>query len=251
MKSIRCGRGFGDSLYLQAAVRHLLMHGGLRMRVASDWPDVWRPLGERVEVIPFTRRVDIVAHYVMGKKRLDTTQFEDVCQRAGIDGPAELRLDWTMTNPRLADEVTSGGRPVLIVQMPRTPMGRTDGFGRTLLPDCRAIQALIDRDGSASKVVQIGAGRPLFDLRGIDLDLANRTTVAETIDAVSVADRCLGYVSFLVPLAESLDKPATFVWSRRGLNDGQPFIASITPRKVLHKASSRAVIDEEVLLDVR
>ena len=249
MKSIRCGRGFGDSLYLQAAVRHLLLTGGLRMRVASDWPDVWRPLGDRVEVIPFTRRVDIVAHYVMGKKRLDTTQFEDVCQRAGAEG-ADLRLDWAVPTPRLVDEVASGGRPVLIVQMPRTPMGRTDGFGKTLLPDCRAIQALIDRDGGASKVVQVGAGRPLFDLRGIDLDLANRTTVAETIDAVSVADRCLGYVSFLVPLAESLDKPATFVWSRRGLNDGQPFISSITPRKVLHKASSRAVIDDEVL-DVR
>ena len=247
MKSIRCGRGFGDSLYLQAAVRHLLMRGGLRMRVASDWPDVWRPLGDRVEVIPFTRRVDIVAHYVMGKRRLDTTQFQDVCQRAGIEGDAELRLDWTVTNPALVDEVQKDGRPVLIVQMPRTPMGRTDGFGKTLLPDCRAIQVLIDEARDTHRIVQIGAGQPLFHFRGLDLDLANRTTVAETIDAVSVADRCLGYVSFLVPLAESLDKPATFVWSRRGLDDGQPFISSITPRKVLHKATSRAVIDVEVL----
>ena len=131
--------------------------------------------------------------------------------------------------------------------MPRTPMGRTDGFGKTLLPDCRAIQVLIDEARDTHRIVQIGAGQPLFNFRGLDLDLANRTTVAETIDAVSVADRCLGYVSFLVPLAESLDKPATFVWSQRGLKDGQPFISSITPAKVLHKATSRAVIDVEVL----
>ncbi len=247
MKSIRCGRGLGDSLYLQAVVRHLLLHGGLRMRVASDWPDVFRPLGDRVEVIPFTRRVDIAAHYVARKAIEGTTQFEDCCIRAGIREPAELRLDWTITNEGLAAKVRKLPRPALVVQLPRTPMGRTDGFGRNLLPDCRALQVLIEQHRDTHSIVQIGAGQPLFRLAGIDLDLANRTTVAETIDVAAVADRMLGYVSYMVPLAESLDKSAVFVWSARGLQDARPFIRQITPKKVLHKASSRAVIDVEVL----
>jgi hypothetical protein len=176
-----------------------------------------------------------------------TTQFEDCCIRAGIDAPAELRLDWKAQNAGLVAKVREPGKPVMVVQLPRAPMGRIDGFGKTLLPDCRAIQALIDQARDSHFVVQIGAGQPLFKLRGIDLDLANKTSVAETIDVVSAADRCLGYPSFLVPLAESLDKPALFVWSARGLRDGQPFIRSITPQKLLHKASSQSVVDEEVI----
>lgn len=247
MKSIRCGRGLGDSLYLQSVVRHLLLEGGLSMRVASDYPDVFRPLGDRVHVIPFTRRADVTAHYVVRKHITTTTQFEDCCIRAGIDGPAELKLDWTITNPGLRAKIRETGRPVLVVQMPRSPMGRIDGFGKTLLPDCRALQQLIDEKRDTHYVVQIGAGQPLFKLRGLHLDMANKTTIAELIDIVHAADECLGYPSFLVPLAESLDKPALFVWSARGLRDGNQFIRSITPQKLLHKESSRHVVDEELM----
>ena len=247
MKSIRCGRGLGDSLYLQAVVRHLLLKGGLSMRVASDYPDVFLSLGKRVQVISFTRRVDITAHYVTRKAITTTTQFQDCCIRAGIEEPAELRLDWTITNPGLHAKIRETGKPVLVVQMPRSPMGRTDGFGKTLLPDCRALQLLLDQHRDTHHLVQIGAGQPLFRLRGLHHDMANKTSVAELIDIVHAADECLGYPSFLVPLAESLGKPALFVWSARGLRDGQQFIRAITPQKLLHKASSRCVVDEEVL----
>lgn len=242
MKSIRCGRGLGDSLYLQAVVRHLIKRDGLRMRVKSDYPDVFRPLGDRVEVVPFDRRVDIIAHYSVRKGVEGTTQFQDCCIAAGIKEPVELALDWSVTNAALVASL--GSRPILVVQLPRTPMGRTDGFGASLLPDCRVIQRFIDEAKPTHTIVQIGAGTPLFRFAGIDVDLANKTTVAEAIDAVSAADRCLGYPSFLVPLAESLNKPALFVWSSRGLRDGQMFVRRITPQKVLHKATSRHVVDE-------
>lgn len=248
MKSIRCGRGLGDSLYLQSVVRHMLLHGGLSMQVASDYPDVFLPLGRRVRVVPFTRSVDITAHYVTRKAIVGTTQFQDCCIRAGIEEPAELRLDWTVTNQGLVDKIIrSSGRPVLVVQMPRAPMGRTDGFGKTLLPDGRALQRLIEQHRDTHFIVQVGAGEPLFRLHGLHLDMANRTTVAELIDVVSTADTCLGYPSFLVPLAESLDKPAMFVWSARGLRDGQAFIRSITPAKLLSKPTSSFLLDEDIL----
>jgi hypothetical protein len=204
-----------------------------------------------VQVVPFTRQVDICAHYVLRKQIGGTTQFQDCCLKAGIEGPAELRLDWTVTNDGLVHKLRKAGRPVLIVQLPRAPMARTDGFGKNLLPDCRAIQHLIDLERDRCFVVQIGAGTPLYRFHGLHLDLANKTTVAEMIDAVSVADACLGYCSFLVPLAESLGKPATFVWSARGLRDGQPFIRSITPKKILHAPTSSYRIDEEILREIR
>lgn len=252
MKSIRCGRGLGDSLYLQSVVRHMLAKGGLRMRVKSDYPDVFLPLGDRVEVVPFDRRVDIVAHYSVRKGIDGTTQFQDCCLAAGITEKVDLRLDWTVTNQRLVDSVLAGGRPILVVQLPRVPMARTDGFGASLLPDCRAIQKLIDVARETHTIVQIGAGEPLHRFQGLHVDLANQTTVAQMIDVASVADRFVGYVSFLVPLAESLDKPALFVWSSRGLRDGQLFVRRITPAKVLHKPSSRHVLDtatEQQILD--
>lgn len=229
----------------------MLERGGLRMRVKSDYPDVFRPLGDRVVVEPFDRRADITAHYVVRKSITTTTQFEDCCIRAGIDEPAELRLDWNVTNQGLHAKLREAGRPVLVVQMPRAPMGRVDGFGKTLLPDCRALQQLIDERRDTHHVVQIGAGQPLHRLRGLHLDMANKTTVAELIDIVHAADECLGYPSFLVPLAESLDKPALFVWSARGLCDGQQFIRSITPQKLLHKVTSRHVVDEELMACVQ
>lgn len=243
MKAIRCGRGLGDSLYLQSVARHLLAKEPTRLRIKSDYPDVFRPLADRVEVAPFDRRVDIVAHYAMRKGIDGTTQFEDCCIAAGISEPVVLRLDWQVTDRALADRVCAGGKPVLVVQLPRVPMNRTDGFGASLLPDCGAIQRVIDEARQTHTVVQIGAGQPLFRFTGVDINLANETTVAQMIDVVSVADRCLGYVSFLVPLAESFDKPALFVWSERGLRDGHIYVQRITPKKVLHKATSRHVMD--------
>ena len=55
----------------------------------------------------------------------------------------------------------------------------------------------------------------------------------------------VGYCSFVVPLAESLNKPALLVWARRGLRAGHPYIRAITPEKILQKpATSRFVIDD-------
>ena len=243
MKSIRCGRGLGDSLYLQSVVRHLLANGHESLRVKSDYPDVFLPHGKRVVVAPFDRIVDITAHYSARKGVQGTTQFQDCCIAAGIRGDVEMRLDWRVMNWRLADKVREAGKPVLLVQMPRPPMGRTDGFGASLLPDCSAIQRVINEASKTHTVVQIGAGKNLYEFDGINFDLANKTTVSEAIDVASVADRFLGYCSFMVPLAESFGKPALFVWSQRGLRDPQLFVRRITPQKVLHRKTSRSVLD--------
>jgi hypothetical protein len=245
LKSIRGGMGFGDALYVQSVARHIVK-SGQKLRVRTAWPDVFRPLEGMVETVPFARQgVDILAHYSQRKPIQGTTQFQDCCISAGIKEPVEMRLDWKVVKQGLADKVRQSGKPVLVVQLPRTPMGRTDGFGASLLPDCRVIQRFIDEAKPDHFIVQIGAGEPLFKFRGIDMDLANKTSVCETIDVASVADRFLGYVSFLVPLAESFGKPALFVWSRKGLKDRMQYVRQITPQKVLHQPTSKFVFDDE------
>jgi hypothetical protein len=235
--------GLGDSLYLQAVCRYYVGKGQ-RLKVASAWPDIFRPLGDKVQIIPFTRAgIDIVAHYSSRKAIKETTQFEDCCLNAGILEKVDFRLDWKPINNALIDSLKQYGKPIVLVQMPRNPMGRTDGFGRELLPDCTVIQTIIDSLKHRALIVQVGAGNANFIFKGIDIDLANKTSVSDLLDIASAADGFLGYCSFMVPLAESFGKPALFVWAHRGLRVAEPFIARITPQKILHAKTSQYVMD--------
>jgi ADP-heptose:LPS heptosyltransferase len=123
-------------------------------------------------------------------------------------------------------------------------MGRTDGFGAEILPDCRVMQKMIDRLKDRALIVQVGAGTPLYQFKGIEVDLANKTSVRELIDVGSICDGMLGYCSFILALAESLDKPAIMVWSRRGLQSKDLYIRQITPQKIIEKPSTKYVIDD-------
>lgn len=245
MIAIRSGKGLGDNLYLQSIVRHLADRCE-QLEVCTHYPDLFRPLAGKVTLSAWRRdRIDKVAHYVERKTVAGTDQFVDCCIRAGIKERFDLRLDWTPLNDALVHRVWSQRKPVIVVQMPREPMGRTDGYGADLLPDCRTLQRVIDHIGARAAFVQIGAGEPLFRFRGIDIDLANQTTVADLIDVAWAADAALGYCSFIVPLAESLRKPLLLVWSRRGLKSRTEFIRQITPAKIVHRPeTTRVVMDD-------
>lgn len=238
MKAIRCGRGLGDSIYLESVVRHLIEKTGEKYLVASDWPDVFKPLGDSVKVVPFRRQnIDILAHYASRKKYPQYTQFRDCCINAGIQEEVELRLDWKPT--------WGISEPFILVGLPRSPMGRTDGFGAEILPDCRVIQKVIDRYRGKYTIVQIGAGEALHKFDGIDIDLANKTSVSELLDLFHGCSGVIGYVSFVLAAAEAMHKPAFMVWSRAGLNSKDEYIRKITPRKIIeHPHSTKFVIDD-------
>jgi hypothetical protein len=245
VRSVRSGRGLGDTLYLQAVVRHLAQ-GGETFIALSDYPDVFRPLGPRVVVQPFNRvGATILAHYTSRKGMPGSTQFEDCCLSAGIRREVQLRLDWPAPSSDLVRSLRqrADGRPMVCVQLPRAPMGRTDGFGSELLPNCRILQDMVTRLAERVMIVQIGSGRALHQLNDIDVNLANGTTIAELLDVASVSDGFLGYPSFIIPLAESFDKPAVILWANAGLKSSNPFVRQITPEKLLHKPTGRHVVD--------
>ena len=124
-------------------------------------------------------------------------------------------------------------------------MDRRDGFARELLPKREAYQAAVDGLKGSVTLVMVGAGDPLYELDGIDVDLTNRTSVAGLLDIASQADGFLGYCSFFVPLAESFNKPALFVWAKTGLKSRTGYIRQIAPKKILHRASSLYAIDDQ------
>lgn len=238
MSTIRAGKGLGDSLYLQGVVRHMIEQGR-GVTPCSNWPEVFGQLP--VKVIPFTRQgVDICAHYTTRKAYQGTSQWQDCCINAGLGADVDFRIDWKPTSVSLKRD----DRPLILISLPRLPMGREDGFGRSLLPDCSVIQRCIDRIKPHVRIVQVGAGEPLYRFRGIDDDLANRTSITDLLNVSSLADGFLGYCSWLVPLAESFNRPALFVWSRKGLHDRHAFIRQIIPGKVLHRSSSGHVFDD-------
>lgn len=246
--SVRGGSGFGDALYVQAVARYFVEQGHL-VEACSNYPDVFWPLRARCHASGFRRNATVIAHYAL-RRRMLTDQFQDCCIQAGLDADAvELRLDWETRNLALVGEILAAarGRPIVAVLLPRTPMARTDGVFDVLLPDCRVLQLAVDlAQARGAFVVQVGAGEPLWKLSGIDLDLANRTkSSGDVVDVVRAADACIGYISFMVPLAESLNKPMLAVWSRRGLEASNPLVARLTPQKVIHKKDLvRAVVDD-------
>lgn len=247
MIAIRGGSGLGDALYVQAVARHFVSQGHrVEACVHDKWAPVFRALGDKVTVSPFRReRIDVLAHYSTRRRIRETDQFEDCCITAGVGKGVELRLDWEAVPGPLLEKLKAYRRPIVLLQLPRLPMDRRDGYGDELLPEFCVLQRAIGYLRQRGVViVQVGAGAPLHRFDGIDVDLANATSVTELIDVASIADACLGYVSFLVPLSESLSKPALFVWSRRGLRSKNEIIAWLTPAKVLHGPLARAMTDD-------
>lgn len=241
--AVRGGNGLGDAIYIQSIARWFL-NKGHPVEVCTRWPDVFRQLAGNLTISEFRReRITNLAHYTSRKGTPGTSQFIDCCLQAGIREPIQLDLGWTPTSDKFT-KVLSSGKPVIAVSLPRRPMGRTDGFGVEILPDCRALQAAIDAIAGRVLVVMVGAGTPLHKLAGIDIDLVDKTSVAELLDVATVCDGFLGYCSFLVPLAEAQDKPALWVWSRRGLTSQNKFVRNITPQKILHRAKSKHVVDD-------
>lgn len=235
--SIRGGMGLGDSLYLQGVARYFV-EKGFSLEVCSKWPEVFSQL-DGVHVTSFRRNnIDILAHYSLRKPRTDTNQWQDCCIQAGIKEPWELKLNWQPSS-----KLITGNRPYVCLSLPRVPMDRKDGIGRSLMPSYAAIQRVIDRLKDRFLIVQIGAGPALHQFQGIDIDMSNKTSVAELLDIGYWASGFIGYVSFIVPLAESFSKPGLFIWSHKGLKDRYPYVRQISPQKILSKETSKWVMD--------
>lgn len=243
MYRVRGGSGLGDAIYLRPIVEHLQSKSkGTPVTVCCEYPEVFR--GIECNVDSFRRNnVNVVAHYTMGKKNTNTNQWQDVCALAGV-GNVALRTEWRVVNKALVDRVKNeaSGRPVVLVHGGRVPMARRDGFGRELLPRKEAFDAVVDSLAGCF-TVQIGQAAQIYPIK-TDISLNGSTSVSDLLDLAHECDGAVGQCSFIIPLCEIFDKPLLCVWSHEGIVKGRhEYIRQITPKKVLSKPTSQAVID--------
>lgn len=240
MIRVRGGSGLGDSIYLRPFVEHWIAEGN-QVEVCTSFPDVF--IGTRAQISPFRRNmVNKVCHYVSGKGRPDTTQWDDLCISGGVQIP--MSMQWKVRNRALVRNIKgmADGRPIVLVHGGREPMGRSDGFARDLMPTWNCFSEVLAglRD---CFLVRIGGGESIYEL-DCDLDLTGRTSVSDMLDLFRRCDGIVAQCSFAVPAAEVFDKPLLAVWAHRAAASSQPYIRTITPFKVLSKPTSRHVMDD-------
>lgn len=215
------------------------------MTVLSFFPDVF--IGSGAQVHPFDKslidpRVDLIAHYAPYRQDQTSTQYADMLRGAKLPN-IPLRFDWTIRSRGLVDELRdlAAGDPIVLVHGGRPPFGRTDGVGREILPRREAFETVLGMFADCF-TVRVGKGEQTYPLPA-DVDLCNRTSVADLIDIASICDAIVTQCGFPIPLGECFDKPVLAIWSARGLNSAQPIIPMVTPRKILSKPTSRFVMD--------
>ncbi len=235
-KRIRAGSGLGDSIYLQSIVQHLLKNGEA-LEVCTNYPDVFLPLKcDLLKISPFSREnVQIIAHYTK-RKTLATKQFDDSCHEAGIGlRKVQLHLNWKNEKDIFTKILKESDRPKLAVLNYRYPMDRADGFAKELLPKIEVFNSVLKKLNTKYDIVLVGKGEALQNYENVDFDFSNKTTLNELINIVSSCDAVFSYCSFMVPLAESLNKKSLFCWSGAGLKSQTQYINTITPKKILFK----------------
>lgn len=240
-KTIRGGSGLGDSLYCRPIV-DFYRREGHQVVVKSDYPEVFAGSGARVE--RFTRDgCNVVAHYSGRKAIVGTNQWQDVCASAGV-GDLPLSIPWQILNRPLVNDLkgAASGRPIVMVNGGRAPMGRQDGYGREMLPRKEAFHAVL-RALDGCFTIEVGKGPEVYPL-ATDLDLTGKTTPADLLDIASISRGLVGQCSFMIPLAESLDRPLLVVWAAAGLESSTEFIRLCRPEKIISKATSRWVMDD-------
>lgn len=241
MITVRCGSGFGDSLYLRPVAEHLARRGAVT--ALTNYADVF--LGAPVLTEPFRRhKVDVVAHYVQRKAQPGTTQWEDVLLSAGITETVPLRFNWSPRNSALVKKLRerAGDKPIVLVHGGRNPMDRKDSFGMELLPRAEAFNAVLHAMSHCFRV-RVGRDPEIYPL-ACDLDLNRTTTVADVLDIASIADAVVAQCSFAVPLAEAFDKPLLAIWSATAASSREAFIRTATPEKILSGQRDTYVMDD-------
>jgi len=241
VKRLRGGSGLGDSLYVRPICDELIRRGE-QITVLSNYPDVF--LGSGATVEPFSRNnVQVVAHYVNGKSKAGTTQWQDVCESAKVG--AEMRFNWSIKNESLIERLhaLAAGRPIILAHGGRAPMGRADGFANDLLPTQWVFDEILVQLRDCF-VVGIGSKEGIRYELQVESDMTGRTSVSDLLDMAYSCDAVVAQCSFAIPLAECFDKPMLAVWSHRVHVSNQAYIKTIIPQKVLSKSTSTFVMDD-------
>lgn len=249
MIELSASKGLGDAIYMRAIVLHLLRRGE-QVTVFTAWAEVFddlpvtvRGLAERTGDEDWRHAKPCLHCRIKAVGHLDA--FTMACLQAGIEGPVPLRMDWRVRNIDLVQRVKreAAGRPILLFQ----PLKKSSNMNQALArPKHGAFAEFLAARADHFRV-KVGRPQDLVPDAHLpcDLDLMGRTSVQDVFDIGTVCDTAFGESCFVLVMAEAMDKPFTWMFSRRGIESGRTHVQNIRPGRVFHKRHlATAVFDE-------
>lgn len=242
---IRGCSGLGDAVYNYAVCKHF-KERGKSIIVETQYPDIYSPLG-----IKTTRErifdSDVNCSYVPFKADRNTNQFQDVLRAAQIAEPLPMELGEyhhasgvTAESQNQYTGSQKHWKPVCLV----ADLYQASGVRAraNLIPDRAVFQSIVDSLGKHHFTILLGIGDPV--ITGCDLNLKNKTSIMDLIWLVRTCHMSVTQVGSMLPLAEAFRKPVMAVLSRNYALSGDPFLNTITPKKVQCSTKSMVVYDD-------
>ena len=251
MIKLNAPKGLGDAIYMRAIALHLLGRGEA-VKVYTWWPDVFSDMPVSiVGANDYTNDDDL--HHAMAClhcrvpaiRALD--RFRLTCLQAQVLEPVELRLGWKVRNQELVDDIKrrADGKRIMLYQPRKVSK---DGDQELTRASRAPFKTFVNRQ---KKAFRVKTGHPLFiqndDDLNCELDLVGKTTISDLFDIAAVSDFIFGEAACFLPnLAESLDKPFTCMFSRRGLAAvSRKRVWGIRPEFMIHKKNLATVIYDD------
>jgi ADP-heptose:LPS heptosyltransferase len=238
--TIRGLSGLGDALLLYPIIKYFLKTNPVT--VFTNYPFVFeaihtQPDMEALTFNPFHRTapVDIDCSYLPRKEIYETTNYQDMCLAAGIEDQP-----FVYEYPKI--EVVKPEKYVLFVDpyYPLSSGGCKNPAVIDAIPDFSMFQKAIDyyKDHGFS-IVLVGKSNVSLNikLKGIDLNLVDKTEFFELCELVKSAAVVITQQGLFIHLAEMLGTPLIALFAKKALASKIIFLRSFYPCKFINRSN--------------
>ncbi len=253
--AIKGASGLGDSIYLVPIAKHYSTDYD-QINIMTNYPMLFEHLPKvkcyKHEKLNYIRipggQIPINQRFTYGARKYTpgTSQYTDYLMFGNVDTNIPLEMDWAVRSTELIGNIKKNamGDKICILSAPYVPFGRVDEWGAILRIKPDIMQAIVDKYKNDIYFVQVGNEFALHRIKGVQLDLISKTSVADLLDLVSICDIGLSQIGNLLPLCECLNKKNFLIFSQDAMQSENRFCAAITPDKTVHyKDLNLSVID--------
>lgn len=244
---LRGASGLGDAVYMYPVLKYYLEHGQ-HIELLTRYNEIYAPLQKYKLILSdrYSKQPEVECRYSPRYPDPSTTTYEDTLFFAGIRENIPLAIEFEKKAIKKLESLK--GHKICVVRTPALPMkGREDA--KILIPKAEFTQAIITNMSKAGyAIVSVGSrndfsGKPLAN---VDLDLTDQLDIRQLLTMVSLADCVVTQPSFLLPFAETLNKPCFLLFSGLAMRTPRKFYHQIVPKKIInkHEIVSWAVDDD-------
>jgi len=250
--------GLGDTIYAWPIVKWYAQKYDT-VHYMTDYPELYETLKNVICYKHLKTNdlgggpVDVRFTYCARKYTPGTSQFEDSVLSAKIHEKLKLKIDWTIKNTDLVNNIISRSdeKKICVLAYPYEPFGREDEWGSMLRINQEVMQILIDR--FKDRVFFIGTGNRfvLHKTNNVDMDLHEKTSVSDMMDLISICNLGLSQIGNMLPMCESLGKKNFLIFANKAMVQTEnKFINAITPEKTVHYKHLNCSVHDEMSHEV-